>query len=111
MKDWAKQFYKSKAWRKCRDAYFILRHGLCERCPALAGKIVHHKVYLTPENINDPAVSLNHDLLELLCQDCHNREHHGQGDAVADGLTFDADGNLVPHEWAIRRGDDIEPMG
>ncbi|CAM3876118.1 HNH endonuclease [Cohnella lubricantis] len=93
MKDLAKAFYKSKAWRLCRDAYFILRHGLCERCGG-PGKIVHHKVWLTPQNINDPNVSLNHALLELLCQDCHNKEHHGSG-TVADGLMFDEQGNLV----------------
>lgn len=93
MKEWAKHFYKSKAWRQCRDAYFIFRHGLCERCSS-PGKIVHHKIWLTPQNIGDPNVSLNHEHLELLCQDCHNKEHHGS-DAVGDGLRFDEFGNLV----------------
>ena len=32
MQKWAESFYKSKAWRECRDAYFVFRHGLCERC-------------------------------------------------------------------------------
>ena len=93
MKPWAKHFYKSKAWRQCRDAFFVAKHGLCERCGG-PGKIVHHKVWLTPENINDPSVTLNFKNLELLCQDCHNKEHH-RGGAVADGLMFDEDGNLV----------------
>jgi hypothetical protein len=93
MKPWAKRFYKSKAWRQCRDAYFASVHGLCERCGGV-GKIVHHVDYLTPDNINDPSVTLNFDNLELLCQDCHNREHHG-ANAVGDGLAFDEDGNLV----------------
>ena len=35
---------------------------------------MHHKIYLTPQNINDPAVTLAEDNLELLCQDCHNKE-------------------------------------
>lgn len=95
MQWWAKTFYKSSAWKKCRDAYFKLRHGFCERCPE-AGKIVHHKIWLTPDNISDPSVSLNHDHLELLCQDCHNKEHHSSaGDVVAEGLMFDEQGNLV----------------
>ena len=94
VKEWAKPFYKSKAWRDCRDAYFISRHGLCERCNCKAGTIVHHKIYLTPENINDPNITLSFENLELLCQDCHNDEHHGI-DAAADGLMFDEDGNLV----------------
>ncbi|WP_265445078.1 hypothetical protein [Acetivibrio straminisolvens] len=35
MKEWAKPFYKSKAWQDCREAFFIFRHGLCERCGML----------------------------------------------------------------------------
>ena len=92
-KEFAKAFYKSKAWRQCRDAYFVLRHGLCERC-GRPGKIVHHRIWLTPENINDPDVSLNWDHLELLCQDCHNKEHHSES-PVGYGLRFDEKGNLV----------------
>lgn len=94
MKEWAKAFYNSAAWKKCRDAYFISQHGLCEQCGA-AGKIVHHTVYLTPENINDPSITLNWDLLRLDCQTCHNIEHHRGGTAVDDGLMFDSEGNLI----------------
>ena len=36
---------------------------------------MHHKVHLTPDNINDPDVSLNADNLMLLCRDCHAMEH------------------------------------
>ncbi|TCT23381.1 HNH endonuclease [Melghiribacillus thermohalophilus] len=93
MKTRAEKFYKSKAWRQCRDAYYVAKHGLCERCSS-PGKIVHHRIYLTPENINDPDISLNWNNLELLCQDCHNKEHHGT-EPVADGLRFDESGNLV----------------
>src|SRR5690606_33094450 len=50
MQPWARSFYKSRAWQKCREAYIAYRHGLCERCGA-GGKVVHHKVYLTPDNI------------------------------------------------------------
>lgn len=78
-KDFAKAFYHSAAWIACRDSYIAKRRGLCERCLARglirAGKIVHHKVYLTPENITIPGIALNHANLELLCQDCHNAEH------------------------------------
>lgn len=93
MKPWAEKFYKSKAWRDCRDAYFTFKHGLCERCNG-PGKIVHHKDYLTPQNINDPNVTLNFDNLELLCQECHNEEHLGTG-ATVRGLKFDENGDLV----------------
>ena len=93
MKPWARQFYKSKAWKRCREGYIKSVYGLCERCQR-PGWIVHHKVYLTPDNINDPNVSLNWDNLEYLCQDCHNREHHGNY-PVRDGLMFDEQGNLM----------------
>jgi 5-methylcytosine-specific restriction endonuclease McrA len=94
VKDYARKFYKSSAWRKCRESYFNLKHGLCERCQG-PGKIVHHKEYITPENINDPTITLNFSNLELLCQDCHNREHHEKYGVTAVGLMFDENGMLV----------------
>src|SRR5690554_2460741 len=100
MKPWARSFYKGKAWRKCRQAYFVSRHGICERCGD-TGRIVHHKVYLTPENINDPDVSLNFNNLELLCHDCHNREHFKKFSPTREGLEFDENGDLIqsPPVW------------
>lgn len=92
-KEWAIAFYKSKAWQDCRDAYFVCRYGLCERC-GRPGKIVHHKMCLTPQNINDPDITLNWSNLELVCQDCHNEEHHC-ADATVEGLMFDENGDLV----------------
>lgn len=81
MKDFAASFYKSKAWQDCRAAYVKRAGGLCERCLArgmyVPGVIVHHKTHITPNNINDPAVTLNPDNLELLCRDCHGSEHRG----------------------------------
>ena len=56
---------------------------MCERCYAKGLIVVgskqqplevHHKIPLTPENINDPSVTLNWDNLELLCKDCHEQE-------------------------------------
>jgi 5-methylcytosine-specific restriction enzyme A len=94
MKPYAKKFYKSSAWLKCRASYILLRHGLCERCEGV-GKIVHHRVYITPTNIHDPFITLNHDNLELLCQDCHNKEHHRTQDIVANGIIFDENGDLI----------------
>ena len=74
-----KGFYKTRAWLKCRDGYIKHVGGLCERCLSrgliVPGYIVHHKCYLTPENITDPSVTLNWDNLEYLCHDCHNKEH------------------------------------
>lgn len=91
-KEFAKKFYASKAWQKCRAAYIASVFGLCERC-GRPGYIVHHKVTLTPNNINDPDITLNFERLEYLCHDCHNREHGGA--VTTEGLRFDSDGNLV----------------
>lgn len=79
-----KTFYNSKRWKDCRDAYLASKNHLCERCKAKGlyepARVVHHKIYLTKENVNDPSISLNFDNLEALCQDCHNNEHFGDHD-------------------------------
>lgn len=82
MKDFAETFYKSRRWQKTRAAYLRSVGGLCERClkkglyhPAV---IVHHKVYLTAENINTPEIALSWNNLEALCREHHEEEHSGQ---------------------------------
>ena len=61
---------------------------------------MHHKEYLTPETINNPAITLGEDNLELLCQDCHNKEHMRINTACVDGVMFDGQGDLIeaPHK-------------
>lgn len=98
MREFAKRFYTSKAWKQCRASYIAKVYGLCERCQA-GGKIVHHKIYLNESNIDDPNITLSHDNLELVCHDCHNREHLGAASLTADGLMFDENGQLVPLAW------------
>lgn len=93
MQDFAKAFYLSSAWRKTREYIFKRDMGLCVRC-GKPGEIVHHKIYLTPQNINNPAISLSEDNLETLCRECHAIEHEGQS-PTAPGLMFDEAGNLV----------------
>lgn len=87
-------FYNSKAWRKLSKVFLCSRHYICERCGNQAD-VAHHKTYLTAANINDCDISLNPDLLEALCLNCHNTEHFGTGGAVAAGLAFDNNGELV----------------
>ena len=74
-----KRFYNSDAWQRCRSEYLSLVGGLCERCESKGivrpARIVHHKEYISVQNITDPAVLLSFDNLEALCQDCHNAEH------------------------------------
>lgn len=92
MKDFAKSFYLSKAWRSTRSAYYRLCFGICERCGA-AGDIVHHRIYLTPQNIHDPNITLNFANLELLCQECHNKEHSKR---LSKRYSFDKNGKVLP---------------
>ena len=96
--DFSRSFYKSKAWQQTRKAYIDEVNGLCERCKAKGlytpGYIVHHKVKLTPRNINDPDITLNWDNLEYLCTECHNDEHL-PSKPTADGLMFDEEGRLM----------------
>ncbi len=101
MREFAKAFYLSPAWRATREYVFNDRDaGLCVRCGQL-GSVVHHKIELTPENIDDPEITLNEDNLETLCRACHALAH-GATPPIAEGLAFDADGNVV-EAWLIPR--------
>lgn len=102
-REFAKAFYDSKAWIKCRRSYVSKRRaidgGMCEDCREKPGLIVHHIVHINENNINDPDVTLNHSNLRYVCQECHNTVEHGYGRVkAADEIeyVFDADGNPVP---------------
>lgn len=78
-KKFARAFYDSVAWKKCREAYATKVHHLCERCLSRGilkpGEIVHHVIELTPENINDPNITLSFSNLQMVCRDCHAELH------------------------------------
>jgi 5-methylcytosine-specific restriction endonuclease McrA len=101
-REFARKFYGSRAWKECRASYILSVNGLCERCLAngkyVAGEEVHHKIYLTLDNINDPYITLNWDNLELLCQSCHSKEHMSKHSPLRDDVMFDENGNLVRRE-------------
>ena len=90
MKEYAEQFYSSKAWKDCRLAYRKSKQGLCEQClkhgMIEAGVIVHHKVHITPDNIHCPEVTMNYDNLELLCRNCHASIHGKKRRYTVDSL-------------------------
>ena len=99
-KKYAKAFYDSKQWQDCRRSYISKVHGLCEHClkegKHVPGYIVDHIEEITPSNINDPEITLNHENLQYLCVSCHNTKHFGNGEGVVrEGLSFDRDGNIV----------------
>lgn len=95
IKEYAEKFYKSKAWKECRLAFIkSLIDKSCNRCKERPGKIVHHINEITPENINNPMITLSFNNLEYVCQDCHNKEHHSS-DSTKPDVKFDKDGNLI----------------
>ena len=75
----AAAFYASKEWRDLRQLLIIQRGGKCERTGKVfvdTSKLIgHHKIALTPENINDANISLNPDNIEIISLDVHNQEH------------------------------------
>ena len=101
IKSYAKRFYNSRAWRKCRAAYIASREavdgGLCEECHEAPGYIVHHKVLLTEKNINNPDVTLNVKKLKYVCKNCHDKEEiHPLHASIDTRCTFDSEGNPIP---------------
>lgn len=98
--EWAKDFYRSREWKRCRGGYIKERlridGGLCECCHEELGFIVHHKVILTPQNIVDPDIALNWKLLSYECKACHDKhEGHGVGVKCNAVVAFDEDGNPI----------------
>ena len=98
-REFARAFYNSMAWKKCRESYKARRRaidgGMCEVCGMEPGRIVHHKIWLTPENIGNPDIALNHDNLRLDCWSCHEKEQDGEDDGM-NHYVFGADGQIRP---------------
>lgn len=115
MKEYAKKFYGSRSWKNTRAAYLKSVGRLCELClkegvytPAEA---VHHKVFITPENINDPNITLSWDNLMAVCRKHHEELHEhplktsqtqpGQAQRIADPTRppkryiIDEDGKVI----------------
>lgn len=105
MKKFARAFYHSRAWKNIREFVYRRDKGLCQRCKRhnkfQPGKIVHHLIPLTPENIDDPTIALDADNLELVCKRCHEEihKHLGYGalntSTVKPRVGFDENGNVV----------------
>ena len=91
-KDYAEQFYSSTEWKAVREAYKHQKSYLCEKC-GRAGVIVHHIKHITPDNINDPEVTLNPDNLCLLCRKCHSKVHSQEQAGIR--YFIDPDGKVM----------------
>lgn len=104
-RDFAVGFYHSPQWLHNRKAYMakvidspfgLIPPGMCERCfeqgKLVPAKVVHHKTHLTPENIDDPHITLAFSNFQRLCQDCHAAVHTGGQESR---IAFDEHGNVV----------------
>lgn len=76
-------FYCSKAWRDLAFRLKVERGGKCERSGEifadLSQLIAHHTIELTEDNVDNPAISLNPDLIEIISFNEHNKEHRRFG--------------------------------
>lgn len=94
-KDFAKPFYDSKVWKDTRKQILRRASFTCEECGVERASEVHHIIPLTPDNINDPSITLNPKNLRALGSVCHKKITKGASDVVA-GYVFDDQGNVVP---------------
>jgi len=102
MKDYARKLYSSKAWKEARTAYAKSRGGLCERCLRagliVPGEIVHHRQHITAANVDNPAITLSWENLELVCRECHaaihERDIHGGRKNQKKRYIVSADGKI-----------------
>lgn len=81
-------FYKSDEWYKLTQQIKNERVNkndeiICAHCgmPIVRSYdcICHHTIYLTEENVNDYAISLNPDLIQTVHHKCHNEIHEKLG--------------------------------
>lgn len=95
-REFAKPFYNSKQWQEIREYILMRDKYLCQKCGSPAEE-VHHKIKLTPENMDDPKITMGEDNLISLCRDCHFKEHREDRNVqtdVAEGFYFDDQGKL-----------------
>lgn len=104
-REFSKKFYKSKEWSMTRDYILKRDNYLCQHCGRPAQE-VHHIIHLSPENINDPGITMNPNNLTSLCRECHFKEHYhdkGEGHRKHEANTeldqnkyeFDSNGMLI----------------
>ena len=104
MKD-NKAFYHSAAWKNTRRNYKQSVGGLCERCLAkgmiVPAEIVHHKIPLTADNMNDLNISLSWKNLQALCRQCHAEVHDDMyAERTGRRYKIDRNGHIVIRDGA-----------
>ncbi len=92
-REFSNKFYKSKEWKNTREYIYNKYHGLCVEC-GVPGEEVHHIEWLSPDNINNPEITLGEDNLVLLCRGCHMNKHRKK-EVTKSGLVFNENGELI----------------
>lgn len=80
------RFYCSKPWRTLAYNLKVERGGKCNRCgwqaitkEDMSYLIGHHTIELNEGNIDNAEIALNSKLIEIICSNCHNKEHRRFG--------------------------------
>jgi Restriction endonuclease len=105
-RDFAKKFYNSRLWKDNVRPYIIKRDNYkCKQCGSSIDLEVHHIIHLSPDNINDPNITVNERNLITLCRDCHFKVHEqdkikgivnkNKFNIVDEGFCFDEKGYLI----------------
>ena len=85
-----KALYASERWTSLRMLLIAERGPICQQCgrviPRASMITAHHRIELTPENVGDPAISLNPDNIELVCFGCHQKAHQRFGHEPVKGV-------------------------
>lgn len=104
-----KYFYNSKLWKEVRKNIWIKQNLLCAIChkpvyvDGLSGYlpkekrrtgIVHHKIWLDNNNIEDDNITINEENLIGVCKECHEEIHHIDK-AHRNDVAFDEEGNII----------------
>ena len=105
-----KLFYNSKLWKSVRRSVWIKQNLLCAVChkpvyvdgiseylPKESRRtgIVHHKIWLDNNNIENDDITINENNLIGVCKECHENIHHANMSCRKD-MMFDEDGNIKP---------------
>ena len=79
-------FYQSKEWKDLRKSIILQRGNICAKCNTVvldSSKLIgHHIEPITDLNLDDTAVTLNPNNIEIICLDCHNKEHNRFGSSL-----------------------------
>ncbi|WP_091839815.1 HNH endonuclease [Marininema halotolerans] len=75
MKKKADPFYKSTAWKKCRETILTRDHYLCQPCLRRGKLTTANTAHHIKPLAKAPDLALDEDNLESICPTCHNQEH------------------------------------